>query len=84
MTTMSVGMLWFDGDSRNSLRHRIDRAAKYYQEKYGQAPTVCFVNPTTAGQEPPSLADMNLETSHSVLPDHFWLGMSSEPQKPSG
>jgi hypothetical protein len=76
---MNVGMMWFDGDNRNSLVTRIDRAASYYQEKYGRQPTVCFVNPTTAGEEPPSMEGLRLQTSASVLPDHFWLGVGQEP-----
>ena len=80
MTGMNVGMMWFDGDNRNSLRQRIDRAAKYYRDKYGRQPTVCFVNPNTAGEEMPSLEGMKLQTSISVLPDHFWLGINQDPE----
>jgi hypothetical protein len=79
MTSMNVGMMWFDGDKRNSLESRIDRAVSYYREKYGQQPTVCFVNPNTAGDEPPAVQDVKLQTSASVLPDHFWLGIGQEP-----
>ena len=79
MTSMNVGMMWFDGDKQRSLETRIDRAARYYHEKYGQEPTVCFLNPGTAGQEPPAVEGLQLQTSVSVLPDHFWLGISQDP-----
>lgn len=78
MTSMNIGMMWFDSDNRNSLRTRIDRAAQYYQEKYGQQPTVCFVNPNTVGKDAAKLDGIHLRTSASVLPDHFWLGVGSE------
>lgn len=80
MTTMNVGMMWFDGDNRNSLATRIDQAANYYQQKYGRQPTICFVNPDTAGKEPPTMEGLKLQTSLSVLPDHFWLGVGQEKE----
>lgn len=42
---MNIGMLWFDNDPKATLDAKIDRAARYYHEKYGKTPTLCFVNP---------------------------------------
>ncbi|NLG72314.1 MAG: hypothetical protein GX495_09765 [Chloroflexi bacterium] len=50
---MNVGMLWFDNDSRRDLNSKIERAAAYYETKYGRHPTLCFVHPSML----PSLAD---------------------------
>lgn len=79
MTTMNVGMMWFDADKQRSLERRIGRAVSYYQEKYGRQPTICFLNPGTAGQQPPAVDGLQLQTSASVLPDHFWLGVKPDP-----
>ncbi len=42
---MNIGMLWFDNDPKVSLDAKIARAARYYNEKYGKSPTLCFVHP---------------------------------------
>jgi hypothetical protein len=43
---MNIGMLWFDNDPKADLPAKIERAAKYYQNKYGKRPTLCFVHPS--------------------------------------
>ena len=43
---MNVGMLWFDNDPKIVLTAKVARAAKYYSNKYGKSPTVCFVHPS--------------------------------------
>ncbi len=73
---MNVGMLWFDGDARRDVPARIARAAEYYRTKYGQQPTLCFLNPGMAGKELPAEIDgLSVRTSASVLQDHLWLGV---------
>lgn len=68
--------MWFDGDHRSELHTRIERAAMYYREKYGELPNLCVINPSTAGANPPGLVKgLDVRTSPSVLPDHFWLGI---------
>lgn len=77
---MKVGMMWFDGDRKADLSSRIERAADYYRNKYGHTPNLCVVHPKTpGGQAPPGkLAGVDVKTSASVLPDHFWLGMEEK------
>ena len=41
---MKVGMLWVDTDRKRSLDEKVQRAAEYYQEKYGLMPDLCLVN----------------------------------------
>jgi hypothetical protein len=43
---MNLGMLWFDNDPKASLDVKVERAAAYYQHKYGKTPTLCFVHPS--------------------------------------
>jgi hypothetical protein len=74
---MKTGMLWFDNSSR-SLKEKVEAAVLYYQEKYGQAPTMCFVNPATlAGKEGPSNG-VEVRSAQTVMPDHFWIGVGKE------
>jgi len=58
---MNVGMLWFDNDPKTALSAKVERAAAYYRNKYGNSPTICFVHPSmlavtstmATGQNPP-------------------------------
>ena len=81
---MKTGMLWFD-DSARSLKDRVKEAAAYYHEKYGQAPTLCFVNPTMLSEKVKASNGIELKESQTVMPGHFWLGVEIEtPKKVNG
>lgn len=72
---MKVGMLWFDGDRGLEVNARIEKATDYYHEKYGQKPTVCYVNPVMIEQAGGvEFKDIEVKSNSSVLKDHFWLG----------
>ena len=80
---MNVGMLWFDNDPKTELALKIERAVDYYRKKYGRSPTLCFVHPSmiakTASPEPEAplkAAGVEVRSSRSVLPNHFWLGVN--------
>ena len=85
---MNIGMLWFDNDPKSELSKKIERAAVYYQNKYGKTPTVCFVHPSmipdAAGEAvdgaPPQTriksAGVEVRSTRSVLPNHFWIGIN--------
>ena len=81
---MNIGMLWFDNDPKAGIQTKIERAASYYRTKYGATPNLCFVNPKmlpNGETEPPRLrsasGDIEVRSSRSVLPNHFWLGVHS-------
>ena len=73
---MNIGMLWFDNDKKTDLSDKIKRAVSYYKEKYGQNPNLCFVHPSMLKASPASEAGIELRTTRSVLPNHFWLGVN--------
>ena len=75
---MISGMLWFDNNPKTNLPEKIDRAAAYYAEKYGKIPTLCFVNPKMVGENQPEQKNIEVKTSETVLPFHFWLGIEQE------
>ena len=56
---MNVGMLWFDNDPKIVLTAKVARAAKYYSNKYGKSPTVCFVHPSMMPVDAPSKVSKN-------------------------
>jgi hypothetical protein len=73
---MNVGMLWFDAEREDEFATRVERAATYYKEKYGQAPNICYVHPGMRMEHPKDkVQDVVVKSSKAVLPDHFWLGI---------
>ncbi len=80
---MNIGMLWYDNDSKADLATKIQRAADYYQVKYGKAPNLCLVNPRTLGSNTWKGTGIEVKTTRSVLPNHFWLGVNSNGSSPS-
>mgnify|MGYP005843860519 CR=1 FL=1 len=73
---MNIGMLWFDNDTKADLSTKIKRAASYYKEKYGQTPNLCFVHPSMMKNNPAPELGIELRTTRSVLPNHFWIGVN--------
>jgi len=83
-------MLWFDNDLKNSLEIKVERAAAYYRNKYGKTPTLCFVHPSMLPEEKSNSKEgeqnkaystngIEVRTSRSVLPNHFWIGVNGSP-----
>lgn len=81
---MNIGMLWFDNDPKANLKLKVERAASYYQRKYGQTPDVCFVHPSMVLSNPEKPPSIEIRTNSSVLPNHFWIGINGKTQKANG
>ena len=75
---MISGMLWFDNDPKTDLPQKIDRAAQYYTKKYGQTPTLCFVNPRMIAEPSQEKAEIEVKASETILLHHLWLGIPQE------
>ena len=75
---MKTGLLWNEKDSAYDLADRIERAAVYYQQKYGQRPDVCFVHPSlfAALRHP---YDIEVKPNQRIRPDQLWLGLQGTP-----
>ena len=76
---MNIGMLWFDNDNKIDLAAKIQRAASYYANKYGRSPNLCFIHPSMLGGGTVNTNGSGIEvrTTRSVLPNHFWLGVNT-------
>ena len=74
---MNIGMLWLDDDKRRSLDEKVQRAADYYQEKYGCKPELCLVN-TGMVRANKKVGKIEVQPAKTVLPYHFWLGMKAQ------
>jgi hypothetical protein len=79
------GLLWFDDSPTRPVSDKIERAVQRYQQKYGRNPDVCYVHEseirTQLQEGGPSLEDVKVLPTKSMLPHHFWLGIQSQPAK---
>lgn len=77
---MEFGLLWYDDTASRSLADKVARAAAQYELKFGQTPTVCFVNPAMLNgngklKDELRAGAVRIETLRSVLPHHFLVGV---------
>lgn len=73
---MNVGLLWFDNDPKTDLAAKVLRAAQYFQQKYGQQPTLCYVHPSMLPNAQSITVDaIRVQGAPIILPHHFWLGV---------
>ncbi len=78
---MNIGMLWFDNDTKSDLFTKVNRAAIYYQDKYGKQPNICFVHPSMvlpkSDDQAIKAGKIEVRLTKSVRPHHFWIGIQS-------
>lgn len=74
---MKTGMLWFDNDPKTNLETKLTKAVQYYETKYGQLPNLCFVHPSMLNDHRLTNNGVEIRSSKKVLPNHLWLGISS-------
>jgi hypothetical protein len=74
---MKTGMLWLDADARRTLDEKVQRAVEYYRQKYGAIPDLCLVNTATFAEEEKSVGPVKVQRTRTVLPHHFWVGLST-------
>lgn len=60
---MNIGLLWFDNDPQTALKTKVDRAADYYQRKYGRSPDLCVVHPSMLGGKTHSDGKVTVQTN---------------------
>lgn len=80
---MLVGMLWWD-DSLTALSVKIQKAADYYQKKYGRAPDLCLVHPQMLSSEtgiPGAEGGVTVRPWRSIPLHHFWIGVEDMPTR---
>ena len=79
---MKTGLLWFDDDSHKTLEEKVQKAATHYGRKHNRPPNMCFVHPSALDGDGKQLVrkagDVEIRTSCSVLPSHFWLGITDK------
>lgn len=71
---MKEGLLWYDDDKTLDLAQKVGRAAKYYQQKYGRRPNVCYVHPSQLANDAQKVDGVRVASLSTVLIHHFWMG----------
>src|SRR5574341_2643 len=93
---MEIGMLWYDDDAKRPLAAKVANAVEYYKNKYGAAPTVCYVHPNmlpaerassnesalSTAEGPRVSAGVQLRPMRAVMINHFWLGVGDNTTGP--
>ena len=77
---MEWGLLWYDDTAGRPLEDKVVRAAAHYEKKYGQPPTLCFVNPA-AKNGADQVGGVQLETLQAVMPNCLWIGVGEVKRK---
>ena len=75
---MNAGMLWFDNDPKTALSTKIEKAANYYQKKYGRKPNLCLINPNSLNGEKSGDGKITIRPYRPVLPGHLWIGVEDK------
>jgi len=75
---METGLLWFDDDPQRELEEKIKRAARHYQQKFGQPPNICYVHPSLLDGASRQVDKLEVAPLSSVLRHHFWVGKERE------
>lgn len=68
-------MIWFDNDPQKNINEKIRMAMKFYQNKFGSQPTICYLNPKQ--QEKFLVTEQDIEINYNVnlSPDYIWVGI---------
>ena len=73
---MNTGMLWYENNHDNDLSLTVSNAADFYEQNYGQIPTLCFVHPSAITTTAPrSSRRIVIRSSKKILPNHIWIGI---------
>jgi hypothetical protein len=78
---MKYGMLWFDNNPKTTLEAKVERAASYYNRKYGSRPNTAVVSPEAMDGKRPKVEGIKVEKNRQILPGHIWLGIREKEKK---
>ncbi len=71
---VAVGLLWFDARKGQEWESAVRAAAQRYREKFGRAPTVCYVHPQMlGGNKERKLGRLRVVAKPTVLPHHIFV-----------
>lgn len=75
---VKLGWLWFDDDPRTTVQEKVSTAAARFQQKFGRAPALCYVNERDLAQGL-GTAGLELAAASNVRPGHFLFVVEAAP-----
>jgi hypothetical protein len=76
---MQAGLLWFDNEPTRTIAAKAAAAAERFEQKYGIAPDVCYVNVKALNEGEQSIPFhegwLRLVPANNILMNHFWIGL---------
>lgn len=78
---MQLGMLWRVDRKDQPLAGAVREAAAFYQGKYGQAVSVCYVHPSMLPPDGAAVlvGTVMVKAKRTVNEGHLWLGVEAVP-----
>ncbi|MEM7346096.1 MAG: hypothetical protein AAF485_17795 [Chloroflexota bacterium] len=80
---MQEGLLWFDNNPQRTLIDKVTLAAKRYQTRFGQRPTICYLNTADCDTAVKEAKGIRLRTAPNILRHHLWIGVEPKRVKAS-
>ena len=77
---MESGIMWLDNDEKVEITIKLNNAAKYYFNRYGCRPDICFVHPSMLPEGLSLYNGIRLIASSAIIPFHFWIGIQEKEQ----
>jgi hypothetical protein len=77
---MNIGLLWHD--SQKPVDLVVPLAAARYEQRFGESPNVCYVNPTVLPDGDRAVDGVLIKSSAQVLKFHYWLGVERGADAP--
>ena len=72
---MHAGMYWVDSAIEIPFETRLEKAAGYYQLKYGRFPTLCLVHPSMLAAGEFRLGKLTVRPYAPIVRGHLWIGV---------
>ena len=72
---MLEGLLWFDSDPNRNIVDKINQAARRYQQKLDQQPTVCYLNIQEFDEKCSEIDGILLKPRDNILRHHYLVGI---------
>ena len=75
---MREGLLWYRKKIAEDLDQEVRTAVAFFQEKFGCAPRICYVNTATLTEEKSINDGLRILPNARVIKDHLWLEMPED------
>lgn len=72
---MVLGMIWSDNDPKININEKIQLATRFYFQKFGNEPTLCFLHPNFKDITFENNMEVKIEFNQGLSPNQIWIGI---------